>query len=90
MGRGKSDGADTFADCGFAAAEKSDAAGVGGSGGGVLPDGEPLSHGLDRREARQYCDRNRVITGFFREYRAAGYTFVKGHMITYGKRSIID
>ena len=49
-----------------------------------------LSHGLDRREARQYCDRNRVITGFFRDHGAAGYTFVKGHMITYGKKRAAD
>ena len=49
-----------------------------------------LSHGLDRREAQQYCDRNRIITGFFRENQSAGYTFVKGHMITYGKKSAVD
>lgn len=49
-----------------------------------------LSHGLDRREAQQYCDRNRIITGFFREHETAGYSFVKGHMITYGKKSVAD
>lgn len=49
-----------------------------------------LSHGLDRKEAQQYCDRNRVITGFFREHDTAGYSFVKGHMITYGKKGVAD
>ncbi len=48
-----------------------------------------ISHGLDRREASQYCDRNRIITGFFQDHQGAGYTFVKGHMITYGKKDSV-
>lgn len=33
---------------------------------------------------------DRVITGFFRDHGAAGYTFVKGHMITHGKKRVAD
>ena len=46
-----------------------------------------LTHGLSRKEAEDYCNRNIEITNFFMENPSAGYTFVKGNMITYGKKA---
>lgn len=50
-----------------------------------------MSHGVSRREAEEYCNRNVKIEEFFKENPEAGYTFVKGQMISYGrKKSIVD
>ena len=46
-----------------------------------------LTHGLSRKEAEDYCNRNIAIADFFAENPTAGYTFVKGQMITYGRKS---
>ncbi len=46
-----------------------------------------LNHGLSRREAEDYCDRNIEIANFFADHPTAGYTFVKGKMISYGKKT---
>lgn len=45
-----------------------------------------LTHGLSRREAEDYCSRNIAIADFFADHPSAGYTFVKGKMISYGKK----
>lgn len=47
-----------------------------------------LSHGLSHREAEDYCNRNVAIADFFAANPTAGYTFMKGQMISYGKKSI--
>lgn len=46
-----------------------------------------LTHGLSRREAEDYCNRNIAIADFFADHPSAGYTFVKGKMISYGKKA---
>ena len=46
-----------------------------------------LTHGLSRKEAEDYCSRNVKIADFFSDHPAAGYTFMKGHMISYGKKA---
>lgn len=46
-----------------------------------------LSHGLSRKEAEEYCNRNIAIADFFADNPTAGYTFVKGKMISYGKKT---
>ena len=46
-----------------------------------------LTHGLSRREAEDYCRRNIEIADFFADTPAAGYTFVRGNMISYGKKA---
>jgi len=45
-----------------------------------------LTHGMTRKEATEYCERNLEIAEYFREHPDAGYTFVKGTMISYGKK----
>ncbi|MDE6748354.1 MAG: methyltransferase domain-containing protein [Lachnospiraceae bacterium] len=45
-----------------------------------------LTHGLSRKEAEDYCNRNIEIANFFLDNPIAGYTFVKGKMISYGKK----
>ena len=45
-----------------------------------------LTHGLSRKEAEDYCSRNIEIADFFADNPGAGYTFVKGSMISYGKK----
>lgn len=45
-----------------------------------------MTHGMSRKEATEYLNRNEEIAGFFREHPQAGYTFVKGTMISYGKK----
>lgn len=45
-----------------------------------------LSHGMTRKEATAFCERNVEIATFFQENPNAGYTFVKGTMISYGKK----
>lgn len=45
-----------------------------------------LTHGLSRGEAEDYCRRNIAIADFFAANPSAGYTFVKGKMISYGKK----
>lgn len=46
-----------------------------------------LTHGLSRKEAEEYCDRNVKIADYFLSHPAAGYTFMKGQMISYGKKA---
>ena len=45
-----------------------------------------LNHGLSRKEAEDYCNRNINIANFFSDNPTAGYSFVKGKMISYGKK----
>lgn len=45
-----------------------------------------LNHGLSRKEAEDYCDRNIKIANFFSDNPTVGYSFVKGKMISYGKK----
>lgn len=45
-----------------------------------------LTHGLSRKEAEDYCNRNIEIADFFSDHPDAGYTFMKGHMISYGRK----
>ncbi len=46
-----------------------------------------LTHGLSRKEAEDYCNRNVKISNYFSDNPAAGYTFMKGQMISYGKKA---
>ncbi len=46
-----------------------------------------LTHGLSRKEAEDYCNRNIKIANFFSDNPNAGYTFMKGQMISYGKKA---
>ncbi len=46
-----------------------------------------LSHGLSHKEAEDYCNQYIEITDFFSDHPDAGYTFMKGHMISYGKKA---
>lgn len=46
-----------------------------------------LTHGLSRKEAEDYCNHNEKIANFFMDDPTAGYTFVKGIMISYGKKA---
>lgn len=46
-----------------------------------------LTHGLSHKEAEDYCNRNIEITNFFTDHPDAGYTFMKGQMISYGKKA---
>ena len=46
-----------------------------------------LTHGLSRKEAEDYCNRNIEIADFFAENPNAEYTFVRGNMISYGKKA---
>lgn len=45
-----------------------------------------MNHGLSHKEAEDYCDRNVWIAEYFSENPMAGYTFMKGQMISYGKK----
>ncbi len=45
-----------------------------------------MNHGMSRKEAFQYCNRNVEIAEYFKEHPEAGYTFVKGSMVSYGKK----
>ncbi len=45
-----------------------------------------MTHGMSRKEATDYCNRNIIIADYFDEHPDAGYTFVKGTMISYGKK----
>lgn len=45
-----------------------------------------MSHGVSRKEAEEYCNRNIKITEFFEQNPTAGYTFMKGQMISYGRK----
>lgn len=47
-----------------------------------------LNHGLSRREAEDYCDRSIRIAEYFAANPRAGYTFARGQMISYGKKTI--
>ncbi|MDE6055315.1 MAG: class I SAM-dependent methyltransferase, partial [Lachnospiraceae bacterium] len=46
-----------------------------------------LTHGLSHKEAEDYCNRNVAIAAFFSANPTAGYTFMKGQMISYGKKA---
>ena len=46
-----------------------------------------LTHGLSHKEAEDYCNRNIEIANFFSDNPNAGYTFMKGQMISYGKKA---
>ena len=46
-----------------------------------------MASGAKREEAEEYCDRNIKIAEFFKENPSAGYTFVKGTIISYGKKA---
>lgn len=46
-----------------------------------------LTHGLSRKEAEDYCDRNVKVAEFFSNNPAAGYTFMRGQIISYGKKA---
>ncbi len=43
-----------------------------------------MTHGMTRKEATEYCNRNIEIADYFKENPEAGYTFAKGTMISYG------
>lgn len=45
-----------------------------------------LTHGLSCKEAEDYCNRNMKIAKFFSDNPDAGYTFMRGQMISYGKK----
>lgn len=45
-----------------------------------------MTHGMSRKEATEYCDRNIAIADFFQSHPDAAYTFAKGAMISYGKK----
>ena len=45
-----------------------------------------LTHGMTRKEAIEFCERNMEIATFFQENSNAAYTFVKGMIISYGKK----
>lgn len=45
-----------------------------------------MTHGMSRKEATDYCNRNIIIADYFNSHPDAGYTFVKGTMISYGKK----
>lgn len=45
-----------------------------------------MTHGMSRKEALEYCNRNIEIAYYFQKHSNAGYTFVKGMMISYGKK----
>ena len=46
-----------------------------------------LTHGLSHKEAEDYCNRSVKIAEYFAENPTAGYTFMKGQMISYGKKA---
>lgn len=45
-----------------------------------------LSHGMSRKEAQDYYLRNREIAEYFSANPGAGFTFVRGLMISYGRK----
>ncbi len=46
-----------------------------------------LTHGLSHKEAEDYCNHNIKIAEYFSSNSKAGYTFIKGQMISYGKKA---
>lgn len=46
-----------------------------------------LTHGLTRPEAEAYCRRDRKIADYFSSHSKAGYTFARGLMISYGRKT---
>lgn len=46
-----------------------------------------MTHGLARKEAEDYCARNEKIMEFFAANPRAGYTFMRGQMISYGRKA---
>lgn len=49
-----------------------------------------LTYGLSHKETEDYCRRNIEIAKFLSSNPTAGYTFVKGKMISYGKKANIS
>lgn len=47
-----------------------------------------VSHGVNRKEAEEYCNQNVVIADYFSKHPEVGYTFAKGQMISYGKKKM--
>lgn len=45
------------------------------------------NNGFSRREAEAHCNRNIEIADFFADNPTAAYTFVRGKMITYGRKA---
>lgn len=45
-----------------------------------------LARGASRKEAEEYCDRNRKITEFFAEHPDASYTFARAMLISFGRK----
>ena len=46
-----------------------------------------LTHGMSRKEAEDYCCRNDKIAEYFSGNPAAGYTALKGQLISYGRKA---
>lgn len=46
-----------------------------------------MNHGLSRKEAEDYCSRNEKIMEFFAANPGACYTFMRGQMISYGRKA---
>ena len=44
---------------------------------------------MSRKEALEYCNHNIEIANYFQKHSNAGYTFVKGMMISYGKIKVL-
>lgn len=47
-----------------------------------------MSHGLSRKEAQDHCLRNREIAEYFSANPGAGFTFVRGMLISYGRKPV--
>lgn len=45
-----------------------------------------MTHEMSRKEATEYCNRNVKIADYFQKHSDVAYTFVKGTMISYGKK----
>lgn len=45
-----------------------------------------MTHGMSRKEATEYLSHNEEIAEYFKDHPQAGYTFVKGSMISYGRK----
>lgn len=41
---------------------------------------------LSHKEVEDYCNRNIEIANFFADNPDAGYTFIRGQLISYGKK----
>ncbi len=45
-----------------------------------------MTHGMTRKDAVEYCERSMEISDYFEAHEDVGYTFVKGALISYGKK----